>query len=261
MSHSLRATDLISEAIGHAKQAGAAGWPWLLGLIVCGGLYRAAVISGAGEGWLAVGMALATFLVGVRYSLGLFQSMLKQTNGSTVSLAHANVAAGLAQGFIALCLLFFVGLFGLLMLQLSELVDLADAPDADAVAAAQAALYQTPYGTALIAVFAFAGLILAFIALRLLLIGPASVTDGAARVFRTWTLTEGHAWKLGLAALATHLVPFGAALLIMAAAGPLFPETLLGAALFGIVATAALTPFLILGHGLSVAAYNRLAQG
>jgi len=116
----------------------------------------------------------------------------------------------------------------------------------------------TAYGAVLILACVAGAAVLFYMALRLLLIGAATVATGQTLVFRTWSWTKGHALRLGLAALVTHILPFAGAVLINWGLRNAWGDSALGAFLSGAVGMALLVPFLLGGHGLAVATLHRL---
>ncbi len=257
MAEPLQTRSLITEAWRGALAALAPNALWLVLFALLMGGWSA---STADAGRIAITAVLAglAFAAGVRLSLGVYRTLLATRSGTLLSLAHANLSVALGFGFIAFFILFFCGAFGVMMLHLSGLVDLAAEPDAATVSAAQAKLYGTPYGAALILVSVAGAAALAFVALRLLIFAPMTVDTSKAHVFRTWPLTKGRVLPLALAALATWGAPLVAGLIAVRLTGSLLPEAIAGHFGRGVLFVIFLTPFLLAGHGLAVAAYKRL---
>ncbi len=257
MAEPLQTRSLIAEAwrTGLAALAPNAAWLALFALLMGG---WSASTADADRIAITTVLAGLAFAAGVRLSLGLYRTLLGTRSGTLLSLAHANLAATLGFGFIAFFILFFCGAFGVMMLHLSGLVDLAAEPDAAAVSAAQARLYGTPYGAALILVSLAGAAALAFVALRLLIFAPMTVTASKAHVFRTWPLTKGRVLPLALAALATYAAPLVAGLIAMRLIGTYLPASIAGDFGRGALAVVCLTPFLLAGHGVAAAAFQRL---
>ena len=259
MTAPLSVSDMVKEAWGLASRAALPALPWLALWWLSGGVYKWALTGAAGGTGLALVALAALFAAGVQASLSIYKAMMPGTAGGFLPLAHANLAVYLAFGFIGFFVLFFTGAFGVMMLQLSGVVDLAAEPtDADVQAGLKAVL-ATPYGAALVLVFGAGMGGLCWLALRLTLIGAATVQAGQARVFRTWGRTKGLTLPLGLAALFTHVAPF----LLGGAANTALTE-LIGKADWarfssGVTGFVLLTPFVLAGHGLAVAALRRLA--
>jgi NAD-dependent dihydropyrimidine dehydrogenase PreA subunit len=99
-----------------------------------------------------------------------------------MALMPMNLAIYLAFFFVSFFICFFVGIFGVVMLQLSGLVDLAAEGADQQIPAALAGMMSTPYGWALSIVYATGLGGLAFLALRLLLTGAATVKTGRVMV-------------------------------------------------------------------------------
>ncbi|HPE47435.1 MAG TPA: hypothetical protein PLR76_03530 [Hyphomonas sp.] len=255
MSAPLSIPDLIREAWRLAARAARPALPWLGLTALAGGLYQWAL----GQGGLpAVMAAITLFCAGVQASLTIYRAMMPGVKGSFWPLAHMNLAIYLAFFFIGFFILFFTAIIGMTMLQLSGVVDLAADPGQEEVQAALRAILPTPYGAALLLVFAAGMGGLSFLALRLLLAGAATVEAGQAMVFRTWTWTKGHALRLGAASLATHVLPFAAGLLVNAMLTPLMGTGDTARIASGVTFLILQGPFILAGHGLAVAALSRL---
>ncbi|WP_139068903.1 MULTISPECIES: hypothetical protein [unclassified Hyphomonas] len=246
--------DLIAQAWRLAAQAALPSLPWLALLALMGGFYKWALNTGAGGTMLTLAALVVLFLSGVQASLMIYRAMIPEAKGAFMALMHMNLAVYLAFFFISFFIFFFVGIFGVVMLQLSGLVDLAAEGADEQIPAALAGMMSMPYGWALSAVYATGLGGLAFLALRLLLAGAATVQTGRVMVFRTWRWTKGDVLRLGAASLATHVLPF--------LAGYVANLVIVGAAGQGEVATFATgvtglflqAPFILAGHGLAVAA-------
>nr|WP_321359189.1 hypothetical protein [uncultured Hyphomonas sp.] len=246
--------DLIGQAWRLAAKAALPGLPWLALLALTGGFYKWALNTGAGGTMLTLAALVIFFLAGVQASLMIYRAMIPDAKGAFMALMHMNLAIYLAFFFVSFFIFFFVGIFGVVMLQLSGLVDLAAEGADQQIPAALAGLMSTPYGWALSIVYATGLGGLAFLALRLLLTGAATVKFGRVMVFRTWRWTKGNVLRFGAASLATHVLPFLAGyvanLAIVSAVGQgeiaVFATGASGLLLLG--------PFLLAGHGLSVAA-------
>lgn len=232
----------------------------LAALVIAGGVYTFAAGPGAQIGSAAPAIAaLSLFMVGSACSLKLYRVMLGSQTGDLWRLMHANIAVYIAFFFIGFFILFFVGAVGVALVQMSGVVDLAGEVDDDQMRTALSAMMPTPYGWVLLLVFAAGIGGLCFLALRLLVFAAATVASGQTMVFRTWGWTKGQVVPLGVAALATHVLPFLLALLVNQAVQPALGGDGAGAFLSGAVALALLLPFLLAGHGLAVAALKRLA--
>ncbi len=250
--------DLIGQAWRLAAQAALPGLPWLALLALMGGFYKWALSTGAGGTMLALAALVVFFLAGVQASLMIYRAMIPDAKGAFMALMHMNLAIYLAFFFIGFFVFFFVGIFGVVMLQLSGLVDLAAEGADQQIPAALAGMMSTPYGWALSIVYA-AGLGgLAFLALRLLMAGAATVQTGRVMVFRTWRWTKGDVVRFGAASLATHVLPFLVGyvvnLVIVNAAG----QGEIAVFATGVSGLLLQVPFILAGHGLAVAALRAM---
>ena len=245
---------LIGQAWRNAATAAVPALPWIALLALAAGFFNWAFSTGTGGTLLSLGALTLVFVAGVQASLMTYRAMIPGAKGGFMALLHMNLAIYLAFFFVGFFVFFFVGAFGVVMLQMSGLVDLgAETADAQ-FQSALSTMLATPYGIALLLVYA-AGLGgLCFLALRLLLVGAATVQTGRVMVFRTWGWTKGQALRFGMASLVTHVAPFLAGyvvnLAILHAAGT--GEAMLF--LTGITALLLQVPFLLAGHGLAVAA-------
>ncbi|MBD3769586.1 MAG: hypothetical protein IE925_05505 [Rhodobacterales bacterium] len=250
--------NLIAQAWRLAAQAALPGLPWLALLALMGGFYKWALSTGTGGTMLTLAALTVLFLAGVQASLMIYRAMIPGAKGAFMALMHMNLAIYLAFFFISFFVFFFVGIFGVVMLQLSGLVDLAAEGADQQIPAALAGMMSTPYGWALSIVYATGLGGLAFLALRLLLTGAATVQTGHVMVFRTWRWTKGDVLRLGAASLVTHVLPFLVGyllnLLIISAAGT--GEVAQFAT--GVTGLALQAPFILAGHGLAVAALRAI---
>lgn len=248
---------LISDAVSHALKAAAPTLPKAAALLAAAGVYGVALGHGAlipAAAWLVV------FAAGVWYSLHVYRVMMKTRSGTELSLAHANFAVYAAFLFIGVFVGFFLLILPGILLEAAGYEDLGGEADPQIVMGALRQMLPTAYGAVLIIANLLGALCLSFFALRLICVGPATVRAGGAMVFRTWRWTEGHTLRLGAAAVVTHVLPFAGAVAINAALRPVFDlanpvmtgvSSMVGMALF--------LPFLLLGHGLAVAAHTHLA--
>jgi len=245
---------LIGQAWRLAAKAAVPGLPWLALLALMGGFYKWALNTGSGGTMLTLAALAVLFFAGVQASLMIYRAMMPDAKGAFMALMHTNLAIYLAFFFISFFVFFFVGIFGVVMLQLSGLVDLAAEGADEQIPAALAGMMSTPYGWALSLVYATGLGGLAFLALRLLLAGAATVLTGQVMVFRTWRWTKGDVLRFGTASLATHVLPFLAGyvvnLLIVNAAG----QSELAIFATGVSGLLLQAPFILVGHGLAVAA-------
>lgn len=245
---------LVMAAWSKARQALGPALPWLALLALTGGFYKWALNTGTGGTLLTLGALTAVFVAGVQASLTAYRAMMPGAPGAFMSLVRTNLALYLAFFFIGFFIFFFVGAFGVLMLQMSGLVDLGAETADEQFRSALRTMLATPYGLLLMGVFA-AGLAgLSYLALRLLLAGAATVQRGRSMVFRTWGWTKGEVVRLGVASLATHVVPFFTGLAVnLAIIHTMGPGEV---ALFvtGLTGILLQVPFILAGHGLAVAA-------
>lgn len=254
MDESVSIPALVGEAWRNAARAAIPALPWLALLALAGGFFNWSFETGDGGTLLTLAALTGVFVAGVQASLTAYRAMIVGAKGRFMALMHMNLAIYLAFFLIGFFVLFFVGAFGVMMLQLSGLVDLS-AEGADAqIQPALNSMMATPYGWALAAVYATGLTGLCFLALRLLLTGAATVQTGHVMVFRTWGWTKGHVIRLGLASLATHVVPFLLGVLADMALIPMIGTGDVGQFLAGVVFLALMMPFILAGHGLAVAA-------
>jgi hypothetical protein len=247
--------DLIVQAWRLAAQAALPSLPWLALLALDGRFLQMGAQHRRRRHNADAGGARRSFPVG---GAGLADDLPGDDSGSERGLhgpdAHEPRHLYLAFFFIGFFIFFFVGVFGVVMLQLSGLVDFAAEGADEQIPAALAGMMSTPYGWALSAVYATGLGGLAFLALRLLLAGAATVQTGRVMVFRTWRWTKGDVLRLGAASLATHVLPFLAGyvanLLIVGTAGQ--GEIAIFAT--GVSGLFLQAPFILAGHGLAVAA-------
>jgi hypothetical protein len=244
---------LVGEAWRNAARAAVPALPWLALLSLAGGFFNWAFETGGGT-LLTLAALSSVFVAGVQASLTAYRAMIPGARGRFVALMHTNLAIYLAFFLIGFFVLFFVGLFGVMMLQLSGLVDLsAEGADAE-IQSALNAMMATPYGWALAGVYATSLTGLCFLALRLLLPGAATVQTGQVMVFRTWGWTRGEVIRLGLASLATHVVPFLLGVLANMAVMQMTGTGEAGLFISGAAFMVLMAPFILAGHGLAVAA-------
>lgn len=192
------------------------------------------------------------FCVGVELSLTMYRAMLGQATGTFRQLAHANLSVYFAYLFVSVFVGFFLLILPGILLEAAGFEGLSDETDPAVVIAALRDLLKTPYGWVLMAVTMVGLGFLSWFALRLTIYGAATVTRGETMIFQTWPWTKGHAVSLGLASVVTHVLPF----LFATGVSTLIPEnqSLLRACAGALL----LYPFFLLGHGLALAAYERL---
>jgi hypothetical protein len=259
MTRELSIPGLVSEAWSLALKAARPSLVLMLALILAGGIYAFAVGPGSAIGDAAPAIAaLVVFVVGIEYSLVVYRAMMDTHTGDRLRLAHANLAIYIAFLFVGVFIGFFLLILPGILLKASGRVEVDAETPPELVQAALIDMLPTAYGAVLILACLAGAAVLFFMALRLLLVGAATVATGQTLVFRTWPWTKGHALKLGLAGLVTHILPFAMAVLINWVLRDIWGESAVGAFLSGAIGMALLVPFLLGGHGLSVAALHRL---
>jgi hypothetical protein len=261
MDVKLPVVEIARESWRFASRAFIPTLPWLAGLMVSAGLYRLALGSAAGgSSIIAFALLAVVFAAGVAYSLHIYRAMLDRPAGKFLQLAHANLAAYTAFLFVGVFIGFFLAILPGILLEASGRTDLgADTPPV-VVQAAFMDMLPTAYGAVFLIACAVGLWALCLMALRLLLIGAATVSLGETMVFRTWPWTKGHGLRLGLAAMVTHVAPFALAVAANAALHPVFATSSAGLFAGGALGSLLLVPFILAGHGLAVAVMPRLAS-
>ena len=250
---------LVQAAWGYARRAVPEALHWLLALAVVAGTYRAVLASDVEAGLGAPLLLTMAFGVGVQLSLTIYRTMLGTLSGRFPHLMQANLAIYLAFMFLSVFVGFFLAILPGILLQASGRDDLGPDTSPEVWEAAIRDMLPTAYGAVFLGVMAIGALIMSFFALRLLLVGAATVARGETLVFRTWRWTGGHALRLGLAALLTHIVPFAMAVALSQLTDQMLGTSGIGGFFGGALGILYLAPFLLAGHGLAVAAYHRLA--
>ncbi|HAE93315.1 MULTISPECIES: hypothetical protein [Hyphomonas] len=259
MTRELSIPALVSEAWSLAAKAARPSLVIMLALIVAGGIYTFAIGPGSAMGDAAPAIAaLVVFFVGVEFSLVVYRAMLETRTGDRLRLAHANLSIYVAFLFVGVFIGFFLLILPGILLKASGRVDVDAETPPEVVQAALVDMLPTAYGAVLILACLAGAAVLFFMALRLLLVGSATVATGQTLVFRTWPWTKGHALKLAVAGIATHIVPFSVALAVNWALRDVWGGGAIGSFLSGAVGMALLVPFLLSGHGLAVAALSKL---
>ncbi len=258
MDVKLPVAGLVAEAWGLALRAALASLPWLAGLMVLAGFYRLGLGVDAGA-MINMFLLVAVFAAGVAFSLRAYRSMLGTAPGSFLQLAHANLAIYMAFLFVGVFIAFFLAILPGILLEASGRTDLDAKTDPAVVQAAFMDMLPTAYGAVFIVACALGLWALCFFAVRLLLVGAATASRGETMVFRTWPWTKGHAFRLSIAAFATHVGPFFAAIAVNAVLAPTLGTSPVGLFIGGALGVLLLAPFLLAGHGLAVSALPRLA--
>lgn len=259
MTRKLSIPSLVTEAWSQALGAVRPSSVIMLALIIAGGIYTFAVGPGSAIGDAAPAIAaLVVFIVGIEYSLVVYRAMLETRTGDRLRLAHANLAVYVAFLFIGVFIGFFLLILPGILLKASGRVEVDSETPPEVVQSALIDMLPTAYGAVLILACLAGAAVLFFLALRLLLVGAATVATGETLVFRTWRWTKGHVVPLGVAALATHILPFALAVLANWVLKDVWGDSAMGAFLSGAVGMALLVPFLLGGHGLAVAALHQL---
>ncbi|KJS26817.1 MAG: hypothetical protein VR75_05080 [Hyphomonadaceae bacterium BRH_c29] len=246
--------NLVAQAWRLAAKTALPAAPWLALLALAGGFYKWALSTGIGGTMLTLAALVLLFLAGVQASLMIYRAMIPGAKGAFMALMHMNLAIYLAFFFISFFIFFFVGVFGVVMLQLSGLVDLAAEGADQQIQPALSAIMTTPYGWALALVYATGLGGLAFLALRLLLTGAATVKTGHVMVFRTWRWTKGDVLRFGMASLVTHVLPFLVGYALNFGLVQVMGQGEVSLFVTGMTGLALQAPFILAGHGLSVAA-------
>lgn len=260
METRLPVIDLVREAWALALSAVRPALFMIAAFAVAGGVFTFALGPGSAIGDAAPAIAaLGVFFVGIEFSLVVYRTMLGTGQGDRLRLVHANLAVYIAFLFVGVFIGFFLAVLPGILLEASGRADLNAETPPEEVQAALREMLPTPYGWVLaLACLAGAGA-LAYMAVRLLVFGAATVEMRQTMVFRTWSWTKGHALRIGLATLATHVVPFAVAVSINSAVrGPLWASGAAGAFLAGVLDVLLLVPFILAGHGLAVAVLRRL---
>lgn len=259
MDEKLPVVEIVVEAWRHAARACVPSLPWLGVLMVLAGLYRLVLgMDVGGAAIIAVNLMAAVFFAGVALSLNLYRSMLGARTGRFLQLVHANLAVYLAFLFIGVFIGFFLAILPGILLEASGRTDLGAQTAPAIVQAAFMDMLPTAYGAVFLVACALGLWALCFLAVRLLLVGAATVSRGETMVFRTWPWTKPHAFRLSLAALVTHVAPFGLAVVTNAALNPALGTSAVGHFIGGALGILLLAPFILAGHGLAVAVLPQL---
>ncbi|MFN7056087.1 hypothetical protein [Hyphomonas sp.] len=257
MTRRIEILPVAAESWRRGLQAMGAVYPWLLLFALAGGIYAAGLYSDYGL-WLPLAGAIASFAAGVELSRRIYAALGHGAAGAYMPLAHANLAVYVAFLFMG----FFVGFFllilpGILIEAAGQYAIDKDSPP-EQVQEAFVAMLGTAYGAAYLAVAAVGAAFLGWSALRLTVFGAATAARGEAMVFRTWRWTRGNVLALGVVSSFTHVMPFLAGLAANFALQAALPDTLTGHFLAGMAGILLFAPFLLAGHGLAAAAFERL---
>lgn len=230
---------------------------WLILLAMSAGLYASALRAEAGS-WLPLVGAGLVFAVGVELSRRMYQALIPGAAAKYVPLAHANLAVYLAFLFIGFFVIFFLMLLpGILMSEAGQ-YQLDKNSDPALVREAFGAMMRTPYGVVFLLACLGGAWILGWFATGLTLYGAATAALGKAHVFRTWGWAKGHRKTLALASLGTHVLPFGICFWLNDLLHKALPQTDAGFAMGAAAGVFVFSPFLLAGHGMAVAAWERL---
>jgi hypothetical protein len=259
MDEKLPVVEIVAESWRLAVRALVPGLPWLGLLMLFAGLYRLVIgMAFDGAAIVALNLMAAVFFAGVALSLNLYRSMLGARTGKFLQLVHVNLAVYVAFVFVGVFIGFFLLILPGILLEASGRTDLGADTAPAVVQAAFMDMLPTAYGAVFLIACALGLWALCFLAVRLLLVGAATVSREETMVFRTWPWTKRHAFRLGLAALATHVAPFGLAVAINAALNPLLGTSAGGQFIGGALGILLLAPFILVGHGLAVTVLPRL---
>ncbi|HAY06413.1 MAG TPA: hypothetical protein PKV67_09585 [Hyphomonas sp.] len=257
MTVRISALNLAKEGWRHGLGALVPNLRWLGLFALAGGFYSAALHL---EGNLAApfAMIVATFLAGVQFSRGVYRSLIGPRKGGFLNLAHANLAVYFVYLILLVVIVPLLNIMLGILIRAKGTFDLGKDSSADLVQQATLDLIPTSYGLVFILLNLAAFAILAWLALRLCLIGAATIDRGETHVFRAYSWTNGHVLKLGAAALATHASPFAAAVAANMALRAVVPDTAIGHVIEGAGGILLFAPFILAGHGMAAAAYRRL---
>ena len=257
MTTRLAVMPLIAAAWSRALAALKPAALWLVLFAIAGGLYSAALRSESGF-WAPFGAAIAAFLAGSELSRRAYAAIVPSAKARFLPLAHANLAIYGAFLFIGFFVVFFLMMLPGILMQEAGQYQLDKDTDRAIAQEAFFAMLATPYGAVFIGCCLVGAALLGWIALRLTLYGAATAATGKAHVFRTWGLTKGQLVPLGAASLATHILPFAIGVAVNGALHRILPDTSLGHFLSGSAGILVFAPFLLAGHGLAAAAWERL---
>ena len=259
MDEKLPVVEIVVESWRLAARAFVPGLPWLGLLMAIAGLYRLVLgMDFDRSAIVALNLMAAVFFAGVAYSLNTYRAMLGARTGKYLQLVHANLAVYMAFLFVGVFIGFFLLILPGILLEASGRTDLGAETAPAVVQAAFMDMLPTAYGAVFLIACALGLWALCFMAVRLLLVGAATVSRGETMVFRTWPWTKGHGLRLGLAALVTHVAPFGLAVAVNAALNPFLGTSAAGHFIGGALGILLLAPFVLGGHGLAVTVLPRL---
>ncbi len=257
MTTRLAVLPLISAAWTGAGAALKPAGLWLLLFAGVSGVYGAALRSESGF-WAAFGAAILAFLAGTQFSRRVYGALIPGARAPFLPLAHANLAIY----FLFLLLIVFVApllniLSGILIRAKGTFV-LGAESTSEEVGRATLDLLPSAYGAVFLLCCLIGAGLLCWIALRLTLYGAATAATGKAHVFRTWGLTRRQLKILAPASLATHLIPFALGVAVNGALHQALPDTGIGHFIGGAAGVIVFAPFLLAGHGMAAAAWEKL---
>ncbi|PKP80454.1 MAG: hypothetical protein CVT79_14240 [Alphaproteobacteria bacterium HGW-Alphaproteobacteria-18] len=260
MTTRLAVLPLISAAWTGARAALKPAGLWLILFAMAGGLYGAALRSEMGF-WVPFGAAILAFLAGTEFSRRTYRALIPGAKAPFLPLAHANLSVY----FLFLLLLVFIApllnlLSGILIRAKGTFALGAESPSEE-VGAAMLDLLASTYGAVFILCCLIGAGLICWIALRLTLYGAATAATGKAHVFRTWGLTKGGLKTLAPASLATHVLPFILGVGVNGALHRALPDTGIGHFIGGAAGVIVFAPFLLAGHGMAAAAWEKLKPG
>jgi hypothetical protein len=230
---------------------------WLILFAFAAGLYGAALRSDTGF-WVPLGAAILAFLAGLGLSRRIYGALIPGARAPFLPLAHANLAVYGAFLFIGFFVVFFLMMLPGILMQEAGQYQLDKDTDPAIAQEAFLAMLATPFGAVFIVCCLAGASLLGWIALRLTLYGAATAATGQAHVFRTWGLTKGQLSPLGAASLATHILPFALGVAVNGALHRALPDTASGHFTSGAAGVIVFAPFLLAGHGLAAAAWEKL---
>lgn len=257
MTPRLAVLPLISASWAGAGRALKPGALWLILFALTAGLYSVALRSEAGL-WLPLGAAVAAFLAGNELSRRVYAALIPGARAKLLPLTHANLAVYFLFAMLLIFVAPFLNLLSGILIQAKGVFELGADSTPEEIGQATLDLLPSAYGAVFVAACVAGFGALGWIALRLALYGAATAATGEARVFRTWRLTRGQIRALLPASLATHVLPFAAAIGLNMALHAAMPQTGAGHFVSGAVGVLLFAPFLLAGHGMAASAWQYL---
>ncbi len=226
--------------------------------------------------WACVGMV--TVFVGCFWSADMYRKLLPEAGTGPVTrdairLFLANLAVYSLFGLIGFLLMLFFMLLAGSLIGASGFDPSEASPGQDAVWQSISALSASGGAVVLYVLLFVAAASLAWLGLRLILFGVATVAERHVTIFRSWPWTSRHVARIALLWLFLQVLPWlvltlvASALMHAAGMSTIFsfygdtgsPPSEWLAAIIMAAATLVSAPFYWLGHGLAVALYQRLS--